>query len=110
MENDPTLGLSHIAANLDTRVKIISHKSSNQDEQETYLTFLRITNGLDSIQVYSELCISSLFLPSMLLQMPIVGARALVERGPPVGRFGAAAQSERRNAVTSLVAHDTLRR
>ena len=70
MENDPTLGLSHIAANLDTKVKVISHKSSNQDEQETYLTFLRITNGLDSIQVYSELCITSLFLPSMPLQMP----------------------------------------
>ena len=49
MENDPTLGLSHIAANLDTKVKVISHKSSNQDEQEIYLTFLRITNGLDSI-------------------------------------------------------------
>ena len=69
MENDPTLGLSHIAARLDTKVKIISHKSSNQDEQETYLTFLRITNGLDSIQVYPELCITSLFLPSMPLQM-----------------------------------------
>ena len=69
MENDPTLGLSHIAANLDTKVKVISHKSSNQDEQETYLTFLGITNGLDSIQVYSELCITSLFLPSMPLQM-----------------------------------------
>ena len=69
MENDPTLGLSHIAARLNARIKIISHESSNQDEQETYLTFLRITNGLDSIQVYSELCITSLFLPSMPLQM-----------------------------------------
>ena len=51
MENDPTLWLYQIAPLHDTKIKIISHESSIQDEQETFQTFLRNSNGLDTIEV-----------------------------------------------------------